>query len=211
MNKAINSALAAMLAAGSWMAVTAATTAPAHAQQAGPGGVPQGWFKVCAKQEENDICNVQNIVTAETGQLITGISMIEVSGKVNRKVFQVTVPTGRVIPAGVGLQVDGGKPQALPYAICFQDRCIAEAPLTDALVASFKKGGELTLTSINFQSKPNPVKVSLNGFTAAYDGEGLKQSEIEERQKQLAEEIEKRKKEFEDKLKAEQEKAKGDN
>ena len=211
MKKAINSALAALMAAGGLIAVTAASTTPAAAQQAGPGSLPQGWFKVCAKQEDNDICNVQNIITAETGQLITGVSMIEVTGKINRKVFQVTVPTGRVIPPGVGLQVDGGKVQQIPYAICFQDRCIAEAPLTDALVASFKKGGELTLTSINFQSKPNPVKVSLGGFTAAYDGEGLKQSEIEERQKQLAEEIEKRRKEFEDKLKAEQEKAKDSN
>lgn len=204
--KAINSALAMTLAAGAWMAAYAMAAPAAHAQQG--AGLPRGWFKVCAKQEENDICNVQNIVTADTGQLITGVSMIEVTGKVNRKIFQVTVPTGRVIPPGIGLQIDGGKPSQLPYAICFQDRCIAEAPLTDELVNSFKRGGELTLTSLNFQNKPNPIRISLNGFTAAYDGEGLKQSEIQERQKQLAEEIEKRKKEFEEKLKAEQDKAK---
>lgn len=184
----------------------AAAAQPAQPQQA--GGLPRGWFKVCAKQEENDICNVQNVVAAETGQLVTGISLIEVKGKVNRKLFQVTVPTGRVIPAGVGLQIDGGKTAQIPYAICFQDRCIAEAQLNDDLVGRFKKGSELTLTSINFQNKPNPVKVSLSGFTQAFDGEGLKQSEIQERQKQLATEIEKRKKEFEDKLKAEQQKAK---
>ena len=32
---------------------------PAAAQQA-----PQGWFKACTKQEDIDICNVQNIMTA---------------------------------------------------------------------------------------------------------------------------------------------------
>ncbi len=207
MRKAIRTALCAAIAASAAGAALTVQTTPVSAQQQGVN-LPRGWFKVCAKQEENDICNVQNIVAAETGQLVTGISMIEVKGKVNRKLFQITVPTGRVIPAGVGLQIDGGKAVQLPYAICFQDRCIAEAQLNDDLVARFKKGKELTLTSINFQNKPNPVKVSLAGFTQAFDGEGLKQSEVEDRQKQLATEIEKRKKEFEDKLKAEQQKAK---
>ena len=74
---------------------------PASAQQP---QLPQGWFKACTKQEEVDICNVQNIVTASNGQLVTGISLIELKGKVNRKVFQVTVPTGRLVPPGIGLQ-----------------------------------------------------------------------------------------------------------
>ncbi|TIX95390.1 MAG: invasion associated locus B family protein, partial [Mesorhizobium sp.] len=33
--------------------------------------IPQGWFKACTKQEDVDICNVQNIVTAGNGQLVT--------------------------------------------------------------------------------------------------------------------------------------------
>ncbi|RUU08967.1 invasion associated locus B family protein, partial [Mesorhizobium sp. M6A.T.Ca.TU.002.02.2.1] len=102
--------------------------------------IPQGWFKACTKQEDVDICNVQNITTAGNGQLVTGVSLIELKGKVNRKVFQVTVPTGRLVPPGIGLQIDTGKAQKLDYVICFPDRCVAEVPLTDQLVASFKKG-----------------------------------------------------------------------
>ncbi|TIX70627.1 MAG: invasion associated locus B family protein, partial [Mesorhizobium sp.] len=100
--------------------------------------IPQGWFKACTKQEDVDICNVQNITTAGNGQLVTGVSLIELKGKVNRKVFQVTVPTGRLVPPGIGLQIDAGKAQKLDYVICFPDRCVAEVPLTDQLVASFK-------------------------------------------------------------------------
>ena len=146
---------------------------------------PQGWFKACTKQEDIDICNVQNIMTAQTGQLVTGISLIELKGKVNRKVFQVTVPSGRLVPPGIGLQIDGGKTQKLDYVICFPDRCIAEAQLSDQLVANFKKGSALTLTSVNFQNQPNPIKVTLEGFTGAYDGPALQQSDIEDRQKKL--------------------------
>jgi invasion protein IalB len=179
------------------------TSVPAEAQQ-----LPQGWFKVCSKQEDTDICNVQNIVFADTRQLVTGVSLIEVKGKVNRRVFQVAVPTGRAIPPGVALQIDDGQAQKLNFAVCLPDRCIAEAPLTDDLVTAMKKGGDLTLSSINFQNKPNPVKISLNGFTAAFDGPPLAPSDLQEKQKQLQDEIQKRRSDFEQKLKEEQDKAK---
>jgi len=80
------------------VALLATATLPATAQQL----PPQGWFKVCSKQEDNDICNTQNIVTADSGQLLTAINLIEIKGKINRKIFQVSVPTGRLIPAGTG-------------------------------------------------------------------------------------------------------------
>ena len=190
----------------------AANLSPAMAQQQPQQQqVPQGWFKACSKQEDVDICNVQNITVASTGQMVTGVSMIELKGKVNRKVFQVSVPSGRLVPPGIGLQIDGGKAQKLDYVICFPDRCVAEAALTDQLVASFKKGQEITLTSVNFQNQPNPIKVSLKGFTGAYDGEPMQQSDIEDRQKKLQDFVSKNNEDFAKKLKEEQEKAKAGN
>ncbi|WP_394891575.1 invasion associated locus B family protein [Mesorhizobium sp. AaZ16] len=187
----------------------AAGLSPAAAQQ--QPQIPQGWFKACSKQEDVDICNVQNITTASSGQLVTGISLIELKGKINRKVFQVTVPTGRLVPPGIGLQIDGGKAQKLDYVICFPDRCVAEVALSDQIVASFKKGQELTLTSVNFQNQPNPIKVSLKGFTGAFDGPPLKQADIEDRQKKLQEFVSKNNEDFAKKLKEEQDKAKAAN
>jgi len=198
---------ASVLAAGA-LGVLATATVPSSAQQQ---QLPKGWFKACAKQEDVDICNVQNIVSASTGQVVTGISLLEIKGKVNKKVFQVTVPTGRLVPPGIGLQVDGGKAQKLDYVLCFPDRCIAEAPLSDQLVASFKKGSELTLTSVNSQNQGNPVKVSLQGFTGAFDGPPMQQSDIEDRQKKLQEFVAKNNEDFAKKLKEEQEKAKAGN
>ena len=170
--------------------------------------IPQGWIKACTKQEDVDICNVQNIVTAGNGQLVTGVSLIELKGKVNRKVFQVTVPTGRLVPPGIALQIDTGKAQKLDYVICFPDRCVAEVPLSDQLVASFKKGQGITLTSINFQNQPNPIKIALTGFSGAYDGPPLQQSDIEDRQKKLQDFVAKNNQDFAKKLKDEQDKAK---
>ncbi|MGI9400262.1 MAG: invasion associated locus B family protein, partial [Rhizobiaceae bacterium] len=71
-----------------------------------------------------------------------------------------------------------------------------------------KGGGELTLTSTNFQGKPNPIKVTLSGFTAAFDGPPLKQDQLEARQRQLQEELRKKAEEQRQRLQEEQNKAK---
>ena len=86
----INASRLSALTAGV-VGLLAAGLVPTAAQDQPKQQVPQGWFKACSKQAEVDICNVQNIMTAQTGQLVTGISLIELKGKVNRKVFQVTV------------------------------------------------------------------------------------------------------------------------
>lgn len=184
-SKAASAALALSVAAGA-MAGTAA------AQQANAGAPPQGWFKVCTKQEDNDVCIVQNLLAANNGQLVTAVGLITVQGKVNRKLIQVSVPSARLIPSGVQMQIDGGKALKLDYAICMPDKCVAEVPLTDGLIASLKKGGEVVFTSVNFQRAPNPIKMSLEGFTGAFDGEPIEQSKLEERQRLLQEEMQKK-------------------
>ena len=185
--------------------MAAGASVPAAAQQQ---EMPQGWFKACSKQEDVDICNVQNIMVADTGQLLTAISLIEVKGKVNRKIFQVTVPSGRMVPPGIGMQIDGGQTQKIDYMICLPDRCIAEAPLSDQVVSAFKRGQKVTFTSVNFQNQPNPIQVTLTGFTGAFDGAPLQQSDIEDRQRKLQEFVSKNTDDFAKKLKEEQERAK---
>ena len=201
------------IAKRSGMAALALTVAAAgvpsvaSAQQAG-GKPPQGWFKVCTKQEDNDVCIVQNLLTANSGQLITAVGLITVAGKTNRKIMQVSVPSARLIPPGVQMQIDGGKAQKLDYAICMPDKCVAEVPLTDQMLASLKKGGELVLTSVNFQRAPNPIKMALTGFTGVYDGEPIEQSQLEERQRLLQEEMQKKAEEARKKLEEAQKAAK---
>jgi invasion protein IalB len=198
-----------VLAAGA-LGFLAGAIVPSTAQQQ-QQQMPEGWFKACSKQEDVDICNVQNIMVADTGQLLTAVSMIELKGKVERRIFQVTVPTGRMVPPGIGMQIDGGQTQKIDYVMCLPDRCIAEGQLTDNLVAAFKRGSELTLTSVNFQNQPNPLKMTLSGFTGAFDGAPLQQSDIEDRQRQLQEFVNRNTDDFARKLKEEQEKAKAGN
>ena len=177
------------------------TAAFAQAAPAQPSSEPE-WFKVCTKQGENEICNTQFTLIADTRQLVTAINLIDVKGKVTQRVLQVVVPTGRVIPAGVQMQVDQGTPQGMNYSVCFPDRCIAEAQLTDAIVAGMKKGNGLTVTSVNFQRQANPIKITLSGFSKAYDGPPVAQPELAQRQQELndalKQQAEARRKKFEE-------------
>jgi invasion protein IalB len=192
----------------------AALAAPAMAQQAqgggGGGAAPQGWYKACTQQEDNDVCVVQNIVAASSGQLLTAVGLITVEGKVNRKVLQVSVPSARMVQPGINMQVDGGQAQRIEYAVCMPDKCVAEVPLTDEMVSRFKRGGEVVFTSVNYQRAPNPINISLSGFTQAFDGEPVAQSELEERQRVLQEEMQRKAAEARQRLEDAQERAKAE-
>jgi invasion protein IalB len=188
-----------------FVGLAALHTMPAFAQQA----PQQGWFKICAKQADVDLCNTQYQLLADNGQLITAVSLLDIKGKTNRKVFQVSVPPGRLIQPGVGMALGTANPTKMEYAICFSDRCIAELELTDKLLAALKKGSELTLSSINFQRQANPVKISLAGFTAAVDGEPIQQTDAAAKQKEVQDWVAKNKQDFEKKILDAQAKAKG--
>lgn len=180
-------------------------SSPVQAQQ--QKQLAQKWFKVCAKQADNDVCNVQYRVVASNGQIVTSVNLFLVSGKINRKIFQITVPTNRLIPAGVAVKIDDKKPNRIPYANCFRDRCTAEVKLDANLTKILKNGGEMLLTSTNFRNKPNPIKITLNGFTAAFEGPALKKSEIDDNQKALQKQLEEKAKKAREKLEAAQKKA----
>ncbi|GEO83323.1 MULTISPECIES: invasion associated locus B family protein [Alphaproteobacteria] len=192
-SKATRTALSALvLTLG---AASAPTVVSAQTAAAPTGPAAAKWFKTCSKQEEADVCIVQNQIVAQNGQLITAVGLISVEGKVNRKLMQVTVPTARLIPPGIMMQIDGGKGVKLDYTVCLPDRCTAEMPLTDAIIASLKKGNEVVITSVNFRRAPNPIKIPLDGFTGAYDGEAMSQSQAEERQRLLQEAMQKKQEE----------------
>ena len=196
-------AAASLLGAGT---ITVATVDVAHSQSL----KSNGWYKACSDQGNNKICNVQYQVVASTGQVVTSVNLAEVTGEVSRKVFQITVPTGRAIQPGVELQVDGKKASKIPYTFCTPRICAAEVKLDDTLVEVLKAGGEMVITSMNFQGKANPIPVTLKGFTAAYDGEPIKQEELQGRQQKLAEELKKKAEETQKKLQEAQEAATSD-
>ncbi|AJY46912.1 invasion associated locus B family protein [Martelella endophytica] len=176
--------------------LTAAGASAQEQQQPAPqqqnGGIPQqGWFKTCNDNGSNKVCIVQNYARAENGQILTAVGLIRPEGGSGQAMIQVTVPTFRLIPAGVGVQIDTSAPQKLDYAVCTNEQCIAQAPLTDAMINAMKRGGKVTFTSVNLRQQPNPVELTLSGFTAAFDGDPISQPDLVESQRNLDESIKK--------------------
>lgn len=174
-------------------------TAAILASFAGVGGVTaataqeainsNGWYKACSDQGENKICNVQYQAVASTGQVITSINLAEISGKIERKVFQITVPTGRLIRPGLKMKIDTDKETRVPYSFCTPRICAAELKLDDVLVTALKGGSKIDVTSVNWQGKENPIEITLDGFAEAYDGAPIKPEELAQRQKKLEEQL----------------------
>lgn len=159
-----------------------------------------GWFKACNDQGDTKICNVQYQAVASTGQVITSVNLAEITGPEPRQIFQITVPTDRLIPPGVNMKVDDKKPTAIPFAFCTQRICAAEVALDENLVNVLKSGSEMVVTSVNFQGKENPIKILLEGFGAAFDGDPITQEDLAARQQKLAEELQKKAEAAQDEL-----------
>ncbi|RCL00578.1 MAG: Invasion associated locus B family protein [Candidatus Tokpelaia sp. JSC189] len=177
--------------------------APAFAQSG-----MQGWYKVCSKQQAIDVCNTMNNVVSDTGQYLTMVNLIEVTGKQNQKRIGIQVPTGRLIPEGVKVKVDNGKEKIIPYMVCNGPTCIANDVFDDTLINMMKKGTTLTISSVNFQGTTNPIEISLKGFSQAFTGLGIREQDFQAEQEKLQKAIQAKQQEIENKMRAEQEKAK---
>ncbi|AQX26618.1 hypothetical protein Bra60_006110 [Bartonella sp. Raccoon60] len=71
-----------------------------------------------------------------------------------------------------------------------------------------KSGSKMVITTVNVRGAANPVEFSLKGFTAAYTGPGMDEKAFQEEQVKLQKAIQSKQKEIEDRMRAEQEKAK---
>ena len=66
----------------------------------------------------------------------------------------------------------------------------------------------MIFTSINFRRAPNPIKISLEGFTGAYDGEPVSESKLADSQRSLQDSMQKKAEETRKKLEDAQKAAK---
>ena len=83
----------------------------------------------------------------------------------------VVTPLGTLLTSGVVLQVDAGEKRQYPFAWCSQVGCFSRFGLAKTTVDGMKRGkaGTLTLISVGKPESPVTLKLSLSGFTAAFD------------------------------------------
>ncbi|MFM9860442.1 invasion associated locus B family protein [Pseudoxanthobacter sp. M-2] len=198
---------AAMLVAGA--------LAPAQAQDAAPATSTDAllqadleWIKLCNQdpQANKQVCLINQELRTDEGQFLASVAIREIEGE-SRKVLLIAVPPAMLIQPGLRVQVDGGKQEQARYSICFPNACYAEMVVTDAIIAQFKKGNQLVLTTLNQQAKPVNFPISLSGFTKIYDGPPIDADALQARQDKLESELQARAEEARNRLIEEQRKA----
>lgn len=166
------------------------------------------WVKICNTdpQAKKEICLVTQELRTDRGQFLASMAIRETPGEA-RKTLITSIPVGMLIQPGVQLQIDGAKPDVARYSICFPNACYAELAIDAGFINRMKRGGKLQLTAINQQAKQVRFDLTLIGFTAAYDGEGMNPEQLQAKNEQLQEELERRAQEVRDRLVAEQRRA----
>lgn len=166
------------------------------------------WLKVCSTipQTEQQQCFLQQELRTNQGQFLASVTIRETDGE-SRKSLLASVPTGMIIPQGVAMQIDGAEPERIPYSICYPNACFAERAIDEAFIERLKRGGKLALVTFNQAGKQVRFDMTLIGFTAAYEGDGIDPQALQQQQQALQRELDRRAQEARDRLVAEQRRA----
>jgi invasion protein IalB len=100
-----------------------------------------------------------------------GLTLVLVKGQQNGKaitMMRIMAPVGVYLPTGVALEVDGGAVGRVPFTRCLPQVCIAFAEATRDTLDKLKKGSAANFIIYEAPGLGLPLKISLNGFSAAY-------------------------------------------
>ena len=85
------------------------------------------------------------------------------------RLMRVIAPLGVLLPAGVGLRVDGEDMGRLTFFQCLANGCIAQVAMDDKLIDKLKTGKTATLGVFQTPEQGVGVLAPLAGFKEAYE------------------------------------------
>lgn len=139
---------------------------PSVAQQVRVTATHGAWQVNCAKPpgRKSESCALVQSVTAEDRPNV-GLRVMflrTVDGK--RQLLRIVAPLGVLLPAGLGLKIDGKDIGQAPFVRCGSNGCISEVVVKDDLIAKLSAGK--TAVFIIFQTPESGIgiPISLDGF-----------------------------------------------
>ena len=88
-----------------------------------------------------------------------------------------------MVPAGVEIKVDEGKPIQLQYSVCLPTNCQVQQVLSKEMVDQMRAGQRMFVAAVNAQQKTMAFPIPLKGFAKTFDGAPVKQRRISRNQK----------------------------
>ncbi len=182
---------------GAAPAAQPAPAAPAEGQgEQMPPLIFSNWTKICGKGPEagaKQVCQTGKDGRLESGMPVVAAVVIEMEGE-EKKVLQVTLPPGVLLPRGTRVVIDRDEPSALigSFLVCANGGCIAQLEATSDTVAKLKKGQNLHVQAYNMAQNVMTLSLPLGDFAKAYDGPPTDPKELEAKNKKLQDELQKR-------------------
>ena len=185
-----------------------AATPQAGGEQAIPPLIYSNWTKICGKGPEagaKQVCQTGKDGRLESGQPVIAAVIIEMEGEA-KKVLQVTLPPGVLLPRGTRVVIDQDEPSAIvgSFLVCANGGCIAQIEANADIIGKLKKGQNLYVQAYNMAQNVMTLALPLGDFAKAYDGPPTDPKELEEKNKKLQDELQKRALEARQKLEQQQ-------
>lgn len=172
-----------------------AANAPAAKADAPKESVNSAWVKLCEEskgKKKRTVCLTHHErFHPTTGQPLISAAIRSITGS-DKETMMIMVPLGRLLGAGLLVKVDKEEAYRIPYSYCTAVGCVAEVPAKTEIIASFKKGAELTIGTIDISRRKIGFKVPLTGFTNAYDGPPIDRAIYSKARKEMFMQIRKR-------------------
>jgi invasion protein IalB len=90
-------------------------------------------------------------------------------GEKQNIMMRVIAPIGVFLPTGVALEIDGAAVGRVPFTRCMPQVCMAFAEASPETLEKMKKGGEANFIIYEAPGVGLPMKISLEGFSAALE------------------------------------------
>lgn len=125
-------------------------------------------------QQDGKTCAMVQTARSEKNAKL-GLTTVFVRGKQNGKevtMMRILAPIGVYLPTGVALEIDGGAVGRIPFMRCLPQTCVAFGEAGTQTLDKFRKGSAANFIIYEAPGIGMPIKVSLNGFAAAYTALG---------------------------------------
>ncbi|MCG3266254.1 invasion associated locus B family protein [Yoonia sp. I 8.24] len=133
------------------------------------------WAMRCvrAPEGESDPCNLYQLLSDDHGNAIAEFNFFRLPEGANAAAgATVVVPLETLLTQQLTIAVDGQNARSYPFRFCNAGGCVARLGFTAPEVEQFKRGAAATVRLVHAANPGQEITLdlSLNGFTAGYEG-----------------------------------------
>lgn len=131
------------------------------------------WEQRCVRTKDGtDPCQMYQLLKDDKGNSVAEFTLFGLpAGQKAAAGATIMTPLETLLTEAIVMKVDDAQPKRYGFTFCAQVGCIAQVGFTQAEVDGLKKGkaASLQITPVAAPDHKVNLKLSLNGFTAAYD------------------------------------------